>query len=157
MRRPANPSPSQPLENPDKLVRLKHVLQTATVLADISEVFWNEVVQDPAFSSAGNPAESPRLRAVIERVSAQVLGRPHRPNSTMLIHLAEHGFWHGCFVLAGRLGQVFYFDDIDSGLLTIAGDVASGRTHFVRFSAVEVEIDGRSVPWGQVWRGTPSA
>jgi hypothetical protein len=75
----------------------------------------------------------------------------------MLIHIAEHGFWHGCFVLAGRLGQVIYFEDIDRGLLTIAGDVSSGHTHFVRFSAVEVEIDGKSVPWGQVWRSTPSA
>lgn len=157
MSRAANPSPSQPLERPEKLQRLKQVLQAATVLADISEVFWDEVVKDPAFSSAGNPAESPRLKAVIERASVQVLGRPHRPAATMLIHLPEHGFWHGCFILAGRLGQVFYFEDIDSGLLTIAGDVSSGRTHFLRFSPVGVEVDGRSVPWGPTSRETPSA
>lgn len=157
MSRAGNPSPSQPFERPEKLRRLKHVLQVATALSEISEVFWDEVVREPGFSSAGNPAESSRLKAIIERVSVQVLGRPHRPSATMLIHMPEHAFWHGCFIVAGRLGQVFYFEDIDSGLLTIAGDVSSGRTHFVRFSTVEVEIDGKSVPLGGVWRGTPSA
>lgn len=157
MRRAAKPSPSQPLENPERLHRLKHVLQVATALAEVSEVFWEDVVRDPAFSSAGNPAESPRLRAIIERASQQILGRPHRPNAIMLIHMPEHAFWHGCFIVAGRLGQVFYFEDVDSGLLTLAGEVATGRTSFVRFSTVEVEIDGKSVPWGGVWRGTPSA
>lgn len=157
MSRAAKPSPSQPLENPEKLQRLKHVLKVATLLSEVSEVFWEEVVQDPAFSSAGNPAESPRLRAIIDRVCVQMLGRAHRPSATMLIHMPEYAFWHGCFIVAGRLGQVFYFEDIDSGLLTIAGDVSSGHTNFVRFSTVTVEIDGKSVPLGGVWRGTPSA
>lgn len=140
MIRSSHPPESQPTEIAEKLQRLKQALQEETQLARISDVFWEELAQKPWFSGAGHPAENPGLRFITERACRHVLGGEHRVTSTMLIHLPEHGFWHGCCVLDGRLGQVFYFDDIDRGLLTIAGDIGSDTTHFVRFSMVTIEL-----------------
>jgi hypothetical protein len=129
-----------------KLQRLKQAIQAESELPKISDVFWDEVAREPWFAGAGHPAENPRLRMITERVGWHVLGEAHRATSTMLIHVSEHAFWHGCCVLDGKLGQVLYFEDIDRGLLTIAGDIGSGKTHFVRFSNVEIEIDGKTMP-----------
>jgi hypothetical protein len=127
-----------------KLQRLKQLMQTEPELPKISDMFWDEVAHEPWFASAGHPTENPRLRAIMERVGRHVLGEAYRASSTMLIHLREHAFWHGCCVLDGKLGQVFYFEDIDLGLLTIAGDIGSGTTHFVRFS--NLEANGEITP-----------
>jgi hypothetical protein len=133
--------PSQASEISAKLTYLKHAIQAERELPRISDVFWDQVAREPWFASAGHPAENPRLRMITERVGCHVLGEAHRATSTMLIHVPEHAFWHGCCVLDGKLGQVFYFEDIDRGLLTIAGDVGSDTTHFVRFSNAEIEIE----------------
>lgn len=122
-----------------RLQRLKQAMQTERELPRVSDVFWDEVAREPWFVSAGHPAENIRLRIITERVGSHVLGGFHRASSMMLIHIPEHAFWHGCCVLDGKLGQVLYFEDIDLGLLTLAGDVESGTTHFVRFSSLVIE------------------
>jgi hypothetical protein len=122
-----------------KLQLLKQAMQTERELPRISDVFWDEVAREPWFVNAGHPAENTRLRIITERVGSHILGGPYRATSTMLIHISEHAFWHGCCVLAGKLAQVLYFEDIDLGLLTIAGNIDSGTTHFVRFSSLVIE------------------
>jgi hypothetical protein len=127
-----------------KLHRLKQAIQDEPDLARISDLFWEEVAREPWFSEAGRPAENPRLRTLTERVASHVLGCSLRATSSMLIRVAEHGFWHGCCVLEGILGQVLYFEDIDRGLLTIAGPIGSGTTHFVRFSNAVLDLAGKA-------------
>jgi hypothetical protein len=139
----------------EKLKRLKQALQDENQLSRIADVFWDEVAGQPWFASAGHPAENPRLRAIAERAALRVLGGQPRVTATMFIHIPAHAFWHGCCAVSGKLAQIFYFQDIDSGLLTMAGEVEEGHTHFVRFSAVDVELDGKS--WPGFGSGTPSA
>jgi hypothetical protein len=127
-----------------KLHRLKQAVLDEPELPKISDVFWEEVAREPWFSEAGHPAENPRLRVLTERVACHVLGYSVRASGSMLIHMPEHGFWHGCCVLEGTLGQVFYFEDVDRGLLTIAGPIGTGTTHFVRFSNAVIDLAGKA-------------
>ena len=120
-----------------KLQYLKQVMQTEPEPPKISDAFWDEVAHEPSFASAGRPAENPRLRAMMERVGRHVLGEAYSATSTMLIHVREDAFWHGCCVLDGKLAQILYFEDIDRGLLAIAGDIGSGTTYYVPFSSIE--------------------
>lgn len=146
MRRSHNPfHPPDPRTLSD-ISELKLILQTATALGEVSDMFWNQVAGEPGFTSAGRPADNPRLKLMVERATSQVLERSQRVGQTMFIHIREHGFWHGCCLVDGKLCQVFYFEDIDSGLLTLAAGLQSERTRFVRFTAVELEIDGQAVP-----------
>lgn len=138
-----DPHSIQAIEIAAKLHRLKQAVQNEPALQKISDLFWEEVAPAPWLGEVGHPAENPRLRVLTERVACHVLGYPVRVSSSMLIRMPEHGFWHGCFVLEGTLGQVFYYEDIDRGLLTIAGPVGTGTTHFVRFTSAVVDLAGK--------------
>ena len=127
---------------PSKLSRLKHLLQTATDLREPSDYFWEELANEPGFMAAGSLATSSRLQAIAERAATRVLGRAHPIGMTMLLHIAEHAFWHGTCVLGTKMAQVMYFDDIDQGLLTILEDPVTGMTHYVRISTVEAAAGG---------------
>ncbi|HWN70737.1 MAG TPA: hypothetical protein VNM90_24015 [Haliangium sp.] len=155
MLRSSHSTPAQIAEISARFQRLKQALQVERDLLKISDVFWEDVAQEPWFAGAGHPAENARLRAITEHVGCHVLGEGYHASSTMLIHIPEHAFWHGCCALEGHLGQVLYFEDIDLGLLSVAGEIGSGRTHFVRFSSLKLEIDGKAMP--SFVRAVPSA
>lgn len=155
MSRSYNPFQPPGAEDLSKINELRQILRTATALGEISDAFWDQVASEPAFTSAGRPVENPCLRLVVERVAGQALERAPRVALTMFIHIREHGFWHGCCLLGGKLCQVLYFEDIDRGLLTLAPGLLSEHTRFVRFSTVELEVDGLAVP--RSIRGAPPA
>jgi len=58
-----------------------------------------------------------------------------------LIHVPEHGFFHGGFQFGRRMGSVFVFQDAQMGLAA-ASDLVTGDTRFARFSiSLSVPVD----------------
>jgi hypothetical protein len=63
--------------------------------------------------------------------------------SHRLIRIEEAQFLHGSFVMHGRMGTVFYFEDVGAGLMAISDE--GGETKFLRFTERQAP-PGRTVP-----------
>lgn len=131
---------------PNKLLKLKRLLQTATDLQEPSEYFWEELANDPAFLAAGKFRTNPRLQMIIEFAACHALGREQTARMLLLRRIPKLKFWHGSCLFGSMMSQVVYFDDIDQGLLTIVEDPVTAMTHYVRISTVEVDGLGDAVP-----------
>ena len=121
------------------LATLKDKLIHATNFGDVMNYFFDHFGEDPDFIALGDRAEDAFLQAVFEEVGGQIFGGKVRVTNVLLTRLPEQQFVHGGFLLNGQLGNVFYFEDLQMGLMAVVVSVAPSETRMVRFS-------GRPVP-----------
>jgi hypothetical protein len=120
--------------DPSLLATLKEKLADATDFTDVWTYFFDHFGEDPEFINAGARGEHPFLASIIAQIGAELFGRKVRVENLLLTHLPDHAFYHGGFTVANRLGNVIYFDDVQTGLLAVIMSPASNETKFVRFT-----------------------
>ncbi len=117
------------------LATLKDKLTTASNFSDPLTYFFDHFGDSPEFIALGDRADDPFLEAVIDQVGQQLFrGKAARVDNLLLTRLPEHGFIHGGFTLNGRLGNLFYFEDVRLGLMAVVMSVAPSDTKIMRFT-----------------------
>ena len=116
------------------LETLKQRLLTAREFEQVFTHFLDQFGEDPEFIAQGESAHSAFLEAVVAQVGKELFGREVRVTDVLLTRLPEQQFIHGACRLAGRLANVIYFEDIQTGLLVVILSEARGETKLVRFS-----------------------
>jgi hypothetical protein len=124
------------------LATLKDKLATATEFTDVWSYFFDHFGEDPEFIHAGDRAEHPFLSAIIAQIGEELFGRKVPVDNLLLTHLTNHAFYHGAFTIGNRLGNVIYFDDIQTGLLTVLVSAKSSETKIVRFTGRRLQRTG---------------
>jgi hypothetical protein len=125
------------------LETLKEKLGSATNFSDVQTYFLDHFGENPAFMSLGEPTSHPLIEATLGAVATELFGEPVPVTGLRLVRLADEQFIHGGFTVRGRIGSVFYFEDIHVGLATLIWTLTPPETKFVRFS-------GRPLPRGSV-------
>jgi hypothetical protein len=88
------------------------------------------------------PARFPILEQTVGRVAVEALGLdPYREQWGSLFLLRYRELIHGGIQLAGRLGTFFYFEDLETGLLSIQGGAATQLARFQLRSGVRPELN----------------
>ena len=116
------------------LETLKEKLADATDFTDVWNYFFDHFGEDLEFIDAGDRAAHPFLTAIIAQIGIELFGRKVRVEDLLLTHLPDHAFYHGGFTIGGRLGNIIYFDDVQTGLLAVIMSPATNETKFVRFT-----------------------
>jgi hypothetical protein len=116
------------------LATLKKHLVEADDFARLWDEFMTKYGERRAFMRHGEPYRSPLLETAITAAAAGVMGREVPVRGMMLIRIPEHGFVHGGLQVGGKFANVFYFEDLGVGLLTVVLSDA-GDTRFARFTA----------------------
>ncbi len=121
-----------------KLATLKQRLLDATDFFEVYGYFMEHFGQHQELRTLGEPLEDPTFVTVLEKVGARTVGQEARITDPFLLRLREHQLVHGAFVLGDHVGTVFYFADIDVGLLAFGGLDSDGPSKLARFSVAKV-------------------
>ncbi|MBW4506939.1 MAG: hypothetical protein KME64_10550 [Scytonematopsis contorta HA4267-MV1] len=108
-----------------KIDRWQELKQKLTNEADFSDIwlfYMDNFADHPEFTDLGKPAHNQYLNDVIHKTCQQMFGKKIKITNFLLIHIAEHKFFHAPFQVNGRIGGVIYFEDIKVGLLAVSAD-----------------------------------
>ncbi|MDQ3250561.1 MAG: hypothetical protein M3Q45_15315 [Chloroflexota bacterium] len=118
-----------------KVTMLKMKLMEAKELADVMNYFFDHLGESQEFINVSQPARHELLEAIIAQTVGPLLGAKAKVvlHNFLLLHVAQHQFYHGAFTIQGKMANVIYFDDIQMGCIAVALGM-DGPTSFIRFS-----------------------
>ena len=116
------------------LATLKQELLHSQDFKQIWSYFMDNFGEDPAFIALGERTRHPMLEAIVSQTCGQLFGKPVSLGNLLLTRLPEHHFIHGGFMVQGRLATVFYFEDIQVGLITVVMAFGTGDNRLIRFT-----------------------
>ncbi len=118
----------------NRLVELKQKLLHEKELAPIWLYFLDNCAEDQTFIELGDQTEHPTIEAVIHQVSRQLFPRNGTVSGLLLTRIAEEKFIHGAFFMGMRPGGLFFYEDINMGLLVVPDLPPSTEVKYARFS-----------------------
>ena len=125
-----------------KLDTLREKVASARNLNDPWEFFFNHFGDDPSFLDFGSPTKNFVLETVIEKIGEKVLRHDVHISNLLLTEISEYNFIHGACFIEDKLTSIIFFEDIDTGLLSIVKSLDSFEISIVRFSSIKMEING---------------
>jgi hypothetical protein len=96
--------------------------------------FLDHFGEDPEFMELGEPVRHPFIESVVAQTSAQMFPQDGMIGELRLIRLADQQFIHGGVNVAGRVGGVIFFEDVQVGLVAVSDHFPSDETKMARFS-----------------------
>lgn len=124
-----------------ELSALRETLVTESDFARTIGDFFDMTERSPLIVLS-RPARFPVLEQTIGRVAAAALGLdPSREQWGSLFLLRYEQLIHGGIELAGRMGTFFYFEDLETGLLSIPGGAATQLARFQLRRGVRPELN----------------
>lgn len=116
------------------LATLKDELLHARDFGKIWSCFMDNFGEDSDFIALGERVEHPMLEEIVKQTCRQLLGGPITLGYPLLTRLPEYEFVHGGFMVQGKVGMVFYFEDIQVGLLLVVMTFGTDDNRMVRFT-----------------------
>ncbi len=118
----------------DAIDAIKERLLSARELSDVADCFLAWFESGAEAQGAGDRFDPPDVvRRVVAAVVCGALGRRVELERDVWIRLAPQRFVHCGFQVGPCWGNVFYFEDLGMGLVTVA-DLNAGQTHHARFA-----------------------
>jgi hypothetical protein len=121
-----------------KVATLKEQLLASTAFPNVMNYFIDHFGNDPTFLGMGEPVRDERIVLALGSVAAHLLRCPSTAVETQLVRLPEHQMTHGLLTLQRGIGVVFFFDDIERGLLGLNDAHDRTETIYVRFVVHEL-------------------
>ncbi len=114
------------------LAILRERMQHPTAYDRALDYFLNVFAEDTKVSGLGERDESLGLRHLLTEATCGVLGKRTQLTALVMLHVREHGFYHGCAAANGRLMMFFYCKSLDTGIMGLVPGL-KGPTEAVRF------------------------
>jgi hypothetical protein len=120
------------------LSTLKDKLMHASEFADTMGYSFDHFVDDAGFFEFGRKSTEERLRLLVEAVGQSIIPGA-KLDAFFPIRWDEQKFIHAGGKLAGRVLTMFYFEDIDMGLIAV--HMTSDMVQFARITTKELPAD----------------
>lgn len=118
------------------LDKLKEKLVHADNFATVMDYFMTEFGDHKKFLRKGKHVRNKELEAALCEMGKEVF--PDAPaiilSRIAFVEIPGYNFTHGGFLMNGRPSTMFYFSDLQMGLLAVPVSM-SGLTKFLRFTA----------------------
>jgi hypothetical protein len=118
----------------DRLKELRKKLVIEKDLSEIWEFYMTHFADHEAFTDLGEQAENEFLEAVLKTLCAQLFGAQAKIDDFLLISIEDYDFFHGPFMVEGRIGGIIYFEDVNFGLMAVSESTTSNMVKYSRFS-----------------------
>jgi hypothetical protein len=116
------------------LPELKQMLLHEKNFGPVWEYFMVHCAENPEFLALGESARHTLVEEIVTQVAKQMFSGPGDVKALVLSRVPKEQFVHGGFFVDGRLGAVFYFEDAQTGLMSVAEGPPSDQVKFARFS-----------------------
>jgi hypothetical protein len=116
------------------LPELKKMLLHEKDLGPVWEYFMVHFAENTEFMALGERARHTLVEAIVARVGEEMFSGTGDVKALVLSRVPKEQFIHGGFFVDGRLGAVFYFEDVQTGLMSVAEGPPSDQVKFARFS-----------------------
>ena len=116
------------------LDKLKEKLTHGKDFGAAWEYFMDNFGEKPEFLNMGVRARNDLVEQILSQIAVQLFAKETPARELTLIHLPEKSFYHGGVILGSKVGNLFYFDDIQVGLLAVVWSFAPSETKLIRFS-----------------------
>ena len=120
--------------NLNQLKQLKQKLAQEKNLSLVWSFYQDNFADHEEFTDLGEPIKNPTLEAVVTQICQKMYGKKIAITDLLLIHLPDHKFIHGPFLVGGRMGALIYFEDKHQGLIAVAELPPSQEVKYSRFS-----------------------
>jgi hypothetical protein len=117
-----------------RLQELKAKLIHDKDLLPVWGFFLDHFGEDLEFMELGEPVRHELIESVVAQTGLQMFPRDGMVSEVRLIRLADQQFIHGGVNVGGRAGGVFYFEDVQVGLVAVSDHFPSDETKMARFS-----------------------
>jgi hypothetical protein len=125
---------------------LKEKLVSSDNFSEVMHYFFDHFAENEAFLELGRLRHSSLIETIAHEAAASALGEKVVIHNMRLVRLAQQKFCHGpCFV-NHHIATLFFFEDIQTGMMAIALSSASGQMLYARITAVAVP-NRRSAKW----------
>ena len=118
-----------------ELQKLKEKLVNDKDLAPVYAFFLDHFGENLKFMALGDKFQHPMLETIVAQVGQQMFPPIGRIQSIRLLRLADEKFVHCSYIMGGRIGGVFYFEDCQTGLVAVPDLPPSIEVKYARFSA----------------------
>ncbi len=127
-----------------ELQELKQVLITGDDFMKMYDFYFDLFGLNTEFKRSCKKAKHPRLKRLIAMIGEQMYKREVTITRFNLMKLRNSHFYHGKVFLEKSIGDLFFFEDIDMGVLAVVGDLP--QTFFIRFSTLDGDPDDPDDP-----------
>lgn len=115
-----------------QLNQLKQTLCVGTKFNEIMHAFF-DITDQPGFFDCGQRVFDAGLQDMVQRVAERMLHpQPVKLQNFLGVLIDEYHFTHAGGMINGSPLQMFYFSDIDKGLLAVL--MSGGMTQFARIT-----------------------
>jgi hypothetical protein len=118
--------------------RWRELKQKLTDEADLSEIwlyYMDHFADHPKFTNMGSRVDDPYLDAVTLSICQHLFGANATIANALTICIAQQRFYHGPFMVGGRIGGIIYDENTKTGLLAVSADASNdGMMQYSRFS-----------------------
>ncbi|NJM49438.1 MAG: hypothetical protein HC860_27350 [Alkalinema sp. RU_4_3] len=126
----------------DRLKELRRKLVTGKNFSEIWEFYMDNFADHEAFTDLGERAENEFIDAVLKTLCGQLFGPKARIDDFLLISIADYDFFHGPFMVEGRIGGIIYFEDVNFGMMAVSESPGSDMVKYSRFSMpMKLKVD----------------
>jgi hypothetical protein len=117
-----------------KIAKLKEMVLTAKDFGEPFNYFF-DLMEDDEFINHGDVVKKDEfLKLLVKQVAQKLLGKTVVPSKFLLIKMRGIEFYHAPFMIENRVGNIFYFKDVDTGMMGLTGPNVTPPTHIMRFS-----------------------
>lgn len=125
--------------NLDLLPALKEKLINADNFSEVMHYFFDHFAENLEFLKLGRTQYSNLVETIaIETASAALQERATLRN-LRLIWLPKEKFYHGACFVNGRIANLFFFEDILTGMMAISMSPESSEVRFARMTGIPVK------------------
>jgi hypothetical protein len=125
-----------------KIAVLKEKLLTAEDFGEPLNYFFDLMDDDEFLGYGDRVKKDDFLKQLVKELGRNLLGKTVVPSRFLLIKMRGIEFYHGGFMIENRMGNIFYFRDVDTGMMALTGPNLSPPTHIMRFSITVLKSKG---------------
>lgn len=133
-------------DNLHLLETLKEKLVNSDDFSVVMHYFFDHFAENRAFMQLGRTQHSGLVETLATTAASSVLGERAVLRQFRLIYLPKQKFYHGpCFV-NGHIATLFFFEEIQTGMMAIAMATDIGEMRYIRITAMSVQTP-KSAKW----------
>ena len=120
--------------NLDRMTTLKDKMMRSANLGEVMDYFFDHFGDDTEFLRLGIRFEDPDLEAILLATVRELTGPQAELDNLLATRLQDQRFMHGGFTVLGKMGIFIYFEEIRTGIASVAS-LPAGPTQMARFRA----------------------